>query len=214
MNVRLSSSRLAGKPGATGSTSHLGAPHVATVQHSAWVARGIANPRANTRLLDFASGSGRHARLAAARGFRVLAVDRDEAVLKMVQGKNIEVRVEDLESGRWSFSAERFEVVVVTNFLFRPRLDLLAGLLAAGGRLVYETFALGNAAYGKPSNPTFLLQADELFLTARRAALLVLAFEQGFVATPKPALVQRIIAVKPPYDPESLPLIGHEPALS
>jgi SAM-dependent methyltransferase len=192
----------------------VGTPHVATEQHSAWVARWIGTPggqldgrpREGARLLDFASGSGRHARLAAARGFRVLAVDRDEAVLKMAKGRNIEARAEDLESGRWSFSAERFEVVVVTNFLFRPRLDLLAGLLQAGGRLVYETFSSGNEVYGKPSNPAFLLQADELFLLARRAALQVLAFEQGFVAAPKPALVQRIAAIKPPYDRESLPL--------
>ena len=193
---------------------HATTPHVATEQRSAWVARWIGTPRGNARLLDFASGGGRHSRLAAARGFRVLAVDRDESSLKMVQGKNTEARAEDLESGRWSFSAERFEVVVVTNFLFRPRIDLLAGLLVAGGRLVYETFALGNGAYGKPSNPAFLLQPDELFLIARRGSLQVLAFEQGFVAAPKPALVQRIAAVKPPYDPQTLPLVGPEAALS
>ena len=208
MNVRSSSSGVAGQSGNIRSAPPDGRLHVAIAQHSAWVARWIGQPRANARLLDFASGSGRHARLAAARGFRVLAVDRDEAILKMAQRKDIEVRLEDLESGRWSFSAERFEVVVVTNFLFRPRLDLLAGLLEAGGRLVYETFALGNARYGKPSSATFLLQPDELFLAARRAALQVIAFEQGFVATPKPALVQRVVAVKPPYDPESSPLVG------
>ena len=188
--------------------------HVATAQHADWVARWIGQPNGSARLLDFASGSGRHCRLAVASGFRVLAVDRDEVLLNMAENKNTEARAEDLESGRWSFSAERFEVVVVTNFLYRPRLDLLAGLLEAGGRLVYETFALGNEAYGKPSSPRFLLQADELFLVARRAGLHVVAFEQGFVATPKPALVQRMVAVKPPYDPESLPLAGGEPALS
>ena len=76
----------------------------------------------------------------------------------MSESKGVEARREDLESGRWSFSAERFEAVVVTNFLHRPRLDLLAGLLAPGGRLIYETFARGNERYGKPSNPSFLLQ--------------------------------------------------------
>ena len=189
-------------PAATATTPS----HVATIQQSEWVARWIGQPRSNARLLDFASGSGRHCRLAEGRGFRVLAVDRDEVMLNMAESTNTEVRVEDLESGRWSFSADRFDVVVVTNFLFRPRLDLLAGLLLPGGRLVYETFALGNATYGKPSSPRFLLQDDELFLMARRAALHVVAFEQGFVTAPKPALVQRMAAVKPPYDPESLPL--------
>ena len=127
-------------------------------------------------------------------------------MLDSIQGKNIETRAEDLESGRWSFSAERFEAVVVTNFLHRPRLDLLAGLLAPGGRLLYETFAAGNEAYGKPSRPAFLLQRDELFMLARRAGLLVLAFEQGYVDAPKPALMQRLAAIRPPHDPESMPL--------
>jgi hypothetical protein len=119
--------------------------------------------------------------------------------------------MEDLESGRWSFSAERFQVVIVTNFLHRPRLDLLPGLLAPGGMLVYETFADGNAAYGKPSNPSFLLQSDELFLLARRARLQVRAFEQGYTASPKPALVQRIAALRLPDGVEALPLSAPPP---
>jgi SAM-dependent methyltransferase len=187
------------------------ASHVAPPPHSTWVSRWIGMPQGSARLLDFASGSGRHARLALARGFRVLAVDRDRALLDMSERKNLEARVEDLESGRWSFSAERFEVVVVTNFLFRPRLDLLPALLEPGGRLIYETFADGNAAYGKPSNPTFLLQPDELFLLARRAGLQVRAFEQGYTGSPKPALVQRVVAVRLPAGIESLPLSGHHP---
>lgn len=182
--------------------------NVAEQQHSDWVARWIGKPRGSARLLDFASGSGRHCRLACTNGFQVLAVDRNASLLEKFQGKNTEARVEDLESGRWSFSAERFEVIVVTNFLYRPRLDLLAGLLAPGGRLIYETFARGNGAYGKPSNPTFLLGKDELFTAAGRGQLQVVAFEQGYVATPRQALVQRIVAVMPPYDPETLPLVG------
>ena len=181
---------------------------------SAWVERWIGQPRGNGRLLDFASGSGRHARLAAARGFRVLAVDRDEHSLGMVQGKEMQVMAEDLESGRWSFAAERFEVVVVTNFLFRARMDLLARLLEPAGRLVVETFAEGNERYGRPSNPAFLLQVDELFLSARRSGLQVIAFEQGFTPSPKPAQIQRVVAVKPPHDPRSLPLAGQGHALS
>ena len=132
----------------------------------------------------------------------------------MRETKGVETRVEDLESGRWSFSAERFEAVVVTNFLHRPRLDLLAGLLEPGGRLIYETFARGNERYGKPSNPSFLLADGELFAWARRCGLLVVAFEQGFVAAPKSARIERVVAVKLPYRAESLPLDGHGCALS
>ena len=188
--------------------------HVAILQHSDWIARWLGLPSVNARLLDFACGRARHSRLAASRGFRVLAVDRDRTVLDSIESKNIEARAEDLESGRWSFSAERFEVVVVTNFLHRPRLDLLAGLLVPGGRLLYETFTIGNERYGKPSNAAFLLQQDELVMLARRAGLSIVAFEQGYTAHPKPALVQRFAAIRPPHDPESLPLGGPSPALS
>lgn len=122
--------------------------------------------------------------------------------------------MEDLESGRWSFATERFQVVLVTNFLFRPRLELLARLLESGGRLLVETFLQGNARFGKPSSPRFLLQTDELFTACRRSGLQVTAFEQGYTSSPKPALVQRIIAVKPPRDPMLLPLSGPESVLS
>ncbi|MDO4905921.1 MAG: methyltransferase domain-containing protein [Lautropia sp.] len=161
---------------------------------SDWVARWLPEPSGPGRLLDFACGAGRHARLAAGRGFRVLALDRDPACLALDDIPGIEARTADLESATWDFVSERFSVIVVTRYLFRSRLDLLAGLLAEGGWLIYETFAAGNGRYGKPSNPAFLLQSDELLTLARRAALQVCAFEQGIVRFPRPALVQRIAA--------------------
>jgi hypothetical protein len=60
--------------------------------------------------------------------------------------------------------------------------------------LLYETFAAGNAAYGKPSNPDFLLEPGELLALAR-GQLEVVAFEQGVVDGEPPAVIQRIAAV-------------------
>ena len=54
---------------------------------------------------------------------------------------------------------------------------------------------VGNERYGRPSNPEFLLRPGEL-LQAFLPALAVLGFEQGMVATPKPAVVQRLAAVR------------------
>ena len=68
--------------------------------------------------------------------------------------------------------------------------------LATNGVLIYETFADGNAQFGKPSNPAFLLQAGELLELARDHELRVVAFEDGVVEAPKPAMVQRLCAVK------------------
>jgi len=173
---------------------------------SAWVARWLPSVRSAGSVLDFASGTGRHALLAQAAGLRVLAVDRDAAALDAIERKGIAVRQEDLERGRWSFADDRFDCIVCTNYLFRPRLDLMATLLEPGGLMIYETFAAGNARYGRPSNPDFLLAPGELARVASRAGLHLLAFEDGFVPAPRPARLQRMVAVRPPFDPEALPL--------
>jgi hypothetical protein len=89
--------------------------------------------------------------------------------------------------------------VVVTNYLHRPLFPLILASVARQGVLLYETFAAGNEQFGKPSSPDFLLQPGELLaLLAADAASSwrVLAFEDGYLAGPKPAMVQRICAVK------------------
>lgn len=72
--------------------------------------------------------------------------------------------------------------------------DLIAAL-APGGVLIYETFMRGNERFGRPTNPDFLLRPNEL-IEAFARGLSVIAFEQGEVAEPKPAMMQRIAAVK------------------
>jgi hypothetical protein len=54
---------------------------------------------------------------------------------------------------------------------------------------------LGNEALGRPSNPDFLLRPGEL-LEVLRERLTVVAFEQGRVDAPKPAVIQRICAAR------------------
>ena len=86
------------------------------------------------------------------------------------------------------------------------RRTLLAGLLAPGGVLIYETFAIGNERYGRPSSPAFLLEPGELLKVAARG-LQVVAFEQGEVETPKKAVVQRLCALSADHPhPLSWPL--------
>lgn len=185
---------------------------------SAWVERWLGVPRGSGRLIDLACGSGRHVRLGLAAGFDVTAVDRNIATLTLPQGRACTALEVDLENGRWTLPAGRFEVVIVTHYLYRPRLALTGGLLEPGGRLIYETFADGNAAFGKPSNPAFLLRQDELFDACRRCGLAVVAFEQGYSPGHSPshlqshlqsrslaesplgrgAMLQRIVAVRPP----------------
>lgn len=148
-------------------------------------------------VLDLACGSGRHARLLAAQGHSVLAVDRDaEALSALADCPGVETLVADLEGADWPLAGRQFAGVVVTNYLWRPRLPEVCALLASGGVLIYETFMVGNEAYGKPSNPDFLLRSQELRALAAAAGLREIAFEEGYVATPKPALRQAICAVR------------------
>jgi hypothetical protein len=89
-----------------------------------------------------------------------------------------------------------YDGIVVTNYLHRPLFPVLAEALAPGGVVIYETFAVGNERLGRPSNPDFLLRIGELLEVF--AALTVIAFEQGEVAVPRPAVIQRIAAIAGP----------------
>ena len=202
-------------------------PHGPGAQRpSDWVARWARLLPAGARVLDFAAGGGRNAAPLLEAGARVSAADIDGAALALWGGahpgqpaghgrpgsggarEEVERLVVDLEHRPWPFEAGRFDAVVCCNYLFRPRLDLLFGLLAPGGLMIYETFARGNERYGKPSNPAFLLADGELFEAARRNGFTVLAYEHGYAGAARPALVQRLAAVRPPFDPERYPVVG------
>jgi SAM-dependent methyltransferase len=148
------------------------------------------------RALDLAAGSGRHTRLLLDSGFAVCAVDRDVSALLPLAGAGCEVRQIDLETGAaWPLGAG-YDAIVVTNYLHRPTLPAIAQALAAGGVLIYETFARGNERFGRPHNPNFLLRPGELLDAF--AMLTVIAFEQGEVSVPRPAVIQRIAVVAGP----------------
>lgn len=180
---------------------------------SGWVERWSRGFPERASVLDFACGTGRNLPPLLTRAARVTAADRDPAALSAIRAgfpsaatPALELLLADLENAPWPFPPAAFDAVVCCNFLHRPRLDLMAALLAPGGLLIHETFADGNARYGRPSNPAFLLRPGELFRAAERAGLVVLGYEHGYVERPGPALVQRVCAVRPPFDPERLPV--------
>jgi SAM-dependent methyltransferase len=162
---------------------------------SPWIVRFASLVPPGGTVLDVAAGSGRHTTLFSLFGHPVVAVDRDTAGLTGL-GKGVEVIAADLEGGApWPLGARRFAGVVVTNYLHRPLFSALIGAVAPGGVLLYETFAAGNERFGKPSNPDFLLKPGEL-LEAVRGHLRVVAYEDVQVDRPKPAMVQRVAAVR------------------
>ncbi len=174
----------------------------AVARPSRWVARfaPLIVPRAP--VLDLACGAGRHARFLAAAGHPVVAVDRDAAALAALSGVvGVRAVEADLEAGPWPLAGQSFGGVVVTNYLHRPCFAAILAALCDDGVLIYETFAAGNEAYGRPSNPDYLLRVDELLALAT-GRLTVVAFEQGLArrmddapAGAAASVVQRIAAV-------------------
>ena len=171
-------------------------PHRDLSRPSPWVVRFAGLMPRGGVVLDLACGGGRHSRFFLERGHPVAAVDADIAGVADLKGRgDVELIMADLEHAPWPFAGQSFPGVVVTNFLWRPLLPPIVAAVAPGGALIYETFARGNERFGRPTNPAFLLADGEL-LEAVRGQLAVVAYECLEVAEPRPAMVQRIAAVR------------------
>ena len=125
--------------------------------------------RTAARVLDVASGRGRHALLMASAGFGVRAIDRDAEALAFLRATadrlslRIETAVVDLETDPPpDLPVATFDVVMVFNYLHRPLVPTLLNVLKPAGRLFYETFTTRQAERGHPRNPAFLLRDGEL----------------------------------------------------
>lgn len=170
---------------------------------SSWVQRFADGAPQGARVLDLACGGGRHGRLFLARGHPVTFLDRDVAAVQdLKQVARAEIIEADLETGASVFSGggplagRTFAAIVVVNYLFRPLLAPMLDAIETGGLLIYETFALGNEAYGRPKNPNFLLKSGEL-LELAQGRMQIVAFEQGLIReNGQPAVKQRIAAVR------------------
>lgn len=180
---------------------------------SPWIVRFAPLIPPGARVLDLACGQGRHSRFLAARLCDVVAVDRDAQALAALAGvPRVTTIAADLEGGPWPLPAQRFDAIVVANYLHRPLMPRLLDALESEGTFLYETFAAGNEVYGRPSNPDHLLGADEL-LSLLREPLTIVAFEQGRVGSAQPAVIQRIAAVgRGRRWPPLLPMLAPEAA--
>jgi len=117
--------------------------------------------------LDVAMGNGRNAVFLAEKGFHVVGIDiSKEAVagaleLAAVSKVNITTRVADLTTG-FNIQPELYDVIICFNYLQRSLIPEIKNGLRSGGVIVYETFIVDQAGYGKPKNPNHLLKHNEL----------------------------------------------------
>jgi tellurite methyltransferase len=119
------------------------------------------------RVLDVATGRGRNAVYLARQGFEVEGVDispealDDARQLAEASAVSLTLRLMDLETDV-TLPKDAFDVVICFNYLHRPLIPLLKEALRSGGMVVYETYIVDQARFGKPRNPKHLLKHNEL----------------------------------------------------
>lgn len=140
------------------------------------------------KVLDVASGSGRHALFLASLGYQVEAVDRDEQALARLSAgararhlTGIGSRVLDLETPslqKSNLGHEAYDAILIFFYLNRPLFPSLIDALKPGGVLLYETFTVDNHAQRQhPKRREFCLAPCELLnLTP---GLRILHYDEG-----------------------------------
>ncbi|NIZ02669.1 class I SAM-dependent methyltransferase [Thalassospira lucentensis] len=167
---------------------------------SPWITQHAPAPKpAQNHALDLACGTGRHSFWLADHGWQVTALDRDLSKTDCAANPTINWQQADLETGTWPLGDQQFDLIVVVNYLHRPLFEHLRDAVRQGGFLIYETFMIGNAAFGRPRSPDFLLRPDELKDTFSDWTLL--AHQQGPIYAHNGdeirAIKQSIVAQKP-----------------
>lgn len=150
------------------------------------------------RVLDVAMGYGRNALFLACSGFEVEGVDIwPEAVDEALEaarkdGVSLIARVADLEQEHYSIPGEAYDVIICFNYLHRPLIPAIKQGLRPGGLVVYETFIVDQARFGRPRNPDHLLEHNELLFMFRDFRCL--RYHEGVMGTGR--AVAGIIAEK------------------
>lgn len=120
-------------------------------------------------VLDLACGECHNGLYVARKGLELICCDRAAERLNEARkvageyGVNATVWELDLEApGVNPLPEDRFGAILVFRYLHRPLIPGIRQALRRGGLLLYETYTVEQARYGKPHNPDFLLQAGEL----------------------------------------------------
>ncbi|MDZ7699093.1 MAG: methyltransferase domain-containing protein [Deltaproteobacteria bacterium] len=151
------------------------------------------------RALDIAMGHGRNAVYLASLGFEVegvdIASDAVDGALAVAKRKGLRIHAEvaDLEK-EYQIAPDTYDLIICFNYLQRSLFPSIEAGLKPGGMVVYETFIVDQARFGRPRNPDHLLKHNELLHRFRN--LRVLRYHEGIINDHK--AVAGIIAQKDP----------------
>lgn len=140
------------------------------------------------KVLDVASGTGRHALFLASLGYQVDAIDRDDQALAQLSSTaharnltGITTQTVDLElppPHNPNLGQDTYDVILVCFYLTRPLFPHLIHALKPSGVLLYETFLIDNhLRHQHPRRREFCLAHNELInLTS---TLRILHYDEG-----------------------------------
>ena len=149
------------------------------------------------RVLDLAMGNGQNALFLAKMGFAVEGVDISSDAVKTAleaarkAGVAIKAEVADLE-GDYVIRKGAYDVIICFRYLQRSLIPQIKDGLRKGGMVVYETFTIEQARFGRPRNPDYLLKHNELLDMFRDFRCLF--YQEGILKNRR--AVARIIAEK------------------
>lgn len=135
------------------------------------------------KVLDVATGKGRHARFLATQGFSVHGIDRNREALEFIDAQaqdqgELPITTEyiDLEANDLNppdLGTEVYDVILIFFYLYRPLFPQLLKALKPGGVLLYETFLLENHRQRHhPRRKEFCLNPNELLTFLRDCHIL------------------------------------------
>lgn len=127
--------------------------------------------------VDLACGLGANAILLAEHGLNVQAWDISQTALYKIQqysqqrGLDIKTHKCDIETN--PPGENQFDIVVVSNFLYRAGFNSIRQCIRPGGLLFYQTFIQEKVSQIGPVNPDYLLGNNELLSMCKGMKVLV-----------------------------------------
>lgn len=151
------------------------------------------------RVLDLASGPGRHALLAAEHGADVVAVDSDAASLAVLereaQRRRLSVKCLHMDLRTSQIAPASFDVVLLFDYLDRQRFPDFRAAVKPGGHLIAESFLVTQRLQGwGPESDEHLLQPGELLRLVEPFEV-VLSREVIEMIDGRPAAIASVFAV-------------------
>lgn len=154
-------------------------------------------------VVDLACGRGRNGLFLAAKGIPVVLIDGSEdslAAARRFAHKaqiQVDIRLLNLEQTRANpLNGLSPGGMLVFRYLHRPLIPAIRQSIQTGGVLIYETFTRDQSGFGRPRNPDFLLQPEELKQWFQDWK--ILHYFEGVKENPRRAIAQIVCRKKVP----------------